>query len=49
MVRARETFDRWWTNPDGRTYTTDYAAYEDRSMRRKIRAWLMETTGLSSF
>jgi phosphatidylserine/phosphatidylglycerophosphate/cardiolipin synthase-like enzyme len=49
MVRARDTFDRWWTNPEGRSYTTDYAAYEDRSVRRKIRAWLMEATGLSSF
>ena len=49
MVRARETFDRWWTNPAGRTYTADYATYEDRSMRRKLRAWLMEVTGLSSF
>jgi phosphatidylserine/phosphatidylglycerophosphate/cardiolipin synthase-like enzyme len=49
LIRARETFDRWWTNSQGRTYTADYAAYEDRSVRRKIRAWLMEATGLSSF
>ena len=49
MVRACDTFGRWWTNPDGRSYTTDYATYEDRSLRRKIRAWVMETTGLSSF
>jgi phosphatidylserine/phosphatidylglycerophosphate/cardiolipin synthase-like enzyme len=49
MIRARETFDRWWTNPEGRTYTTDYTTYEDRSLRRKLRAWVMETTGLSSF
>lgn len=49
MIRAREAFDRWWTNPEERTYTTDYAAYEDRSVRRKLRAWLMEATGLSSF
>ena len=49
MVRARATFDRWWTNPAGRTYTTDYGIYEDPSRRRKFRAWLMETTGLSSF
>jgi hypothetical protein len=49
MVRARETFNRWWTNPEGRSYTTDYATYEDSSLHRKFRAWLMETTGLSSF
>lgn len=49
MVRARETFDRWWTNPEGRIYTTEYATYEDSSRRRKFRAWLMESTGLSSF
>jgi len=49
LARARETFDRWFSNPDGRTYTVDYSTYEDRSLRRKIRAWLMEKTGLSSF
>ncbi len=49
MVRANEAFNRWWTNPEGRTYTTDYATYEDPSLRRKLRAWLMEATGLSSF
>jgi len=49
MVRTRRTFTRWWTNEDGRTFTTDYTTYEDRSMRRRLRAWLMETTGLSSF
>jgi len=49
MVRARRTFARWWTNEDLRTFTADYAAYEDRSLRRRLRAWLMETTGLSSF
>jgi phosphatidylserine/phosphatidylglycerophosphate/cardiolipin synthase-like enzyme len=49
MVRARETFDRWWTNPDGRFYTADYGAYADPSLRRRIRAWFMEVTGLSSF
>jgi phosphatidylserine/phosphatidylglycerophosphate/cardiolipin synthase-like enzyme len=49
MVRAREAYERWWTNPTGRTYTADYAAYEDPSLRRKLRAWLMEATGLSSF
>jgi phosphatidylserine/phosphatidylglycerophosphate/cardiolipin synthase-like enzyme len=49
MVGANEAFSRWWANPEGRTYTTDYATYEDPSLRRKLRAWLMETTGLSSF
>jgi len=49
MNRARRTFIRWWTNEDGRIFTADYGAYEDRSVRRRVRAWLMETTGLSSF
>jgi phosphatidylserine/phosphatidylglycerophosphate/cardiolipin synthase-like enzyme len=49
MVRTREAFDRWWTNAADRTYTTDYTTFEDRSLRRKFRAWLMEATGLSSF
>jgi len=49
LVRARAAFDRWWTNAEGRTYTTDYTTFEDRSLRRKFRAWLMEATGLSSF
>ena len=49
MERARHLFDRWWTNADGRIYTTDYSTYEDPSVRRKIRAWLMEATGFSTF
>jgi hypothetical protein len=49
MERAGTVFDRWWTNLDGRTYTTAYETYEDRSGLRKIQAWLMERTGLSTF
>ena len=49
MKRARETFERWWNNQDDRTFTTDYKTYEDNSIRRKLRARLMEATGLSSF
>lgn len=49
MERARNSFECWWTNPDGRIYTTEYAIYEDPSVRRKFRAWLMETTGMCSF
>jgi phosphatidylserine/phosphatidylglycerophosphate/cardiolipin synthase-like enzyme len=49
MVRARDTFERWWSNPDGRTYTSDYEMYEDTSVFRRVCAWLMESTGLSSF
>lgn len=36
MQRARRVFDRWWNNPDGRTYTTDYATYEDNSRWRRF-------------
>jgi hypothetical protein len=49
MQRARETFERWWSNPNGQTFTTAYETYEDNSIRRKIRARLMEASGLSSF
>lgn len=49
MVRARDTFARWWTNPDGTVHTADYSVYEDSSRWRRFRAWMMETTGLSSF
>ncbi len=49
MQRAREAFDRWWSNPEGRTYTVGYETYADCSLRRRIRAWLMETTGMGTF
>ncbi len=49
MQRAREVFDRWWNNPDGRGYTVGYETYADPSLRRRIRAWLMETTGVGTF
>jgi len=49
MQRAREAFDRWWNNPEGQTYTVGYETYADCSLRRRIRAWLMETTGMGTF
>ncbi len=49
MKRARETFERWWSNPNDRTYTTEYKTYEDTSVLRKISARFMEASGLSSF
>lgn len=49
MARARETFDRWWNNSGGRTFTAAYETYEDRSVLRRLRARMMEVTGLSSF
>ena len=49
MQRAREVFDRWWSNSEGRIYTTDYETFEDRSGRRKLRTWFMETTGMGTF
>ncbi|MEN7973684.1 MAG: phospholipase D-like domain-containing protein, partial [Verrucomicrobiota bacterium] len=49
LQRARDTFDRWWSNPAGRTYTTGYETYADPSLRRRCRAWLMETTGMGTF
>lgn len=49
MQRARAVFDRWWNNPDGRGYTVDYKTFEDRSIRRRFRAWVMERTGMCTF
>jgi hypothetical protein len=49
MRRAREVFDRWWSNPEGRIYTTAYETFEDRSVRRKLRAGFMETFGMGTF
>ncbi len=49
MRRARNALERWWCNPDGRTYTVDYKTYEDPSLSRKLRAWWMEKTGMSTF
>ncbi|NLX26613.1 MAG: phospholipase, partial [Lentisphaerae bacterium] len=49
MVRARNTFERWWNNPEGEIHTADYAVYEDESVLRRFAAWMKETTGLSSF
>ena len=49
LQKARETFDRWWSNPDGRTYTTEYKTYKDTSILKKIKARFMENSGMSSF
>ena len=49
MQRVREVFDRWWNNSGGRTYTTEYATYEDRSRWRTFSAWWKETTGMGTF
>ncbi|MBN2685705.1 MAG: hypothetical protein JXR40_10525 [Pontiellaceae bacterium] len=49
MIRSRDTFERWWSNLNGEIHTVDYAVYEDRSLWRRFKAWMMETTGLSSF
>lgn len=49
MVRARQVFERWWSNPEGRFYSTEYETYADPSRCRRIRAWLIETTGMGTF
>ena len=49
MQRVRNVFDRWWKNSEGRTYTVDYAVYEDRSRWRRFSAWWKETTGMGTF
>ncbi|MCF7863372.1 MAG: hypothetical protein K9L89_01110 [Kiritimatiellales bacterium] len=49
MGKARASFDRWWSNTDGRIYTTSYETYVDRSIFRQAAAWWMETTGMGTF
>jgi phosphatidylserine/phosphatidylglycerophosphate/cardiolipin synthase-like enzyme len=49
MERVRNVFDRWWSNPDGRTYTTGYTTYRDSSRWRRFKAWWQETTGMGTF
>jgi phosphatidylserine/phosphatidylglycerophosphate/cardiolipin synthase-like enzyme len=49
LVRARETFDRWWNNEPNRLFTVDYETYEDGSWWHKFSAWWGETTGMSIF
>lgn len=49
MQRACEVFERWWSNPEGRSYTVGYETFEDRSLRRRFRAWLIERTGMGTF
>ena len=49
LVRARETFDRWWNNEQNRLFTADYEVFEDTSRWRRFSAWWGETTGMSIF
>jgi hypothetical protein len=49
LQRARETFDRWWTNADDRLYTVDYETYRDGNLWRGFLAWWMENTGMGTF
>lgn len=46
---ARNYFELLWNNKDGRTYTLDYAAYEDKTFWKGTVYKFMERTGLSSF
>lgn len=38
-----------WNNNDGRSYTVDYAAYEDASLLSRVRYRFMEWSGWSTF
>ncbi len=49
MQRVRAVFDRWWGDPGGLDFTVPYETFEDPSIRRKLRVWLMEATGMSTF
>jgi phosphatidylserine/phosphatidylglycerophosphate/cardiolipin synthase-like enzyme len=41
-------FDGLWNNTHG-TFSADYAMYQDISKWKKVIAWIMENTGLSTF
>lgn len=49
MVRARNVFDRWWSNSGNRIYTENYSVYADSSSWRRFRAWFMEVSGWGTF
>jgi len=49
MTKQRRTFERWWDNPDGRSYTLHYKVYADENLLRRFWAWFQEFSGLSSF
>lgn len=49
MEKQRRTFDRWWNNAQGRSYTLPYSVYADDNPIKKFVAWFQELTGLSSF
>jgi len=40
--------DRIWTNEDG-SFSLPYASFRDTSKLRRLSAWVLETTGLSTF
>jgi len=48
-VEVRQHFDRLWNNPDGRTYSSDYASYADERLWLTLQYRVMEATGLSTF
>jgi len=48
-VETRQHFDRLWNNPDGRTYSSDYASYADERLWLTLQYRVMEATGLSTF
>ena len=49
LVRARETFDRWWNNEPNRIFTVEYETYKDGNGWRKFTAWWGESTGMNIF
>ena len=49
MTKERRTFERWWNNPDGRSYTFNYKVYADENLLHRFWAWFQEFSGFSSF
>lgn len=49
LVKARDTFDRWWNNEPNKIHTTEYETYRDGNWWRKFSAWWGETTGMSIY
>ena len=46
---AASWFDRLWSNEPGATFSVDYEAYADDSLRKRFEYQVEERTGMSTF
>ena len=49
MQSALLYFDESWLNMGARQFSVDYDAYRDDSIWSRVRYWVMEFSGFSSF